>query len=55
MNLEILSEQKTKYQKKTEYFKNIGFDTLASDFQCVVDLIVEMENYIKEKENGKEV
>jgi hypothetical protein len=53
MTLEYLSEQKTKYQKKTEYFKNIGFDNLAADFQGVVDLISEMENYIKEKENGE--
>ena len=53
MTLEFLSDQKTKYQQKTEYFKNIGFDTLAADFQDVVDLIEEMENYIKEKENGK--
>jgi hypothetical protein len=52
MTLEYLSEQKTKYQKKTEYFKNIGFDVLATDFQGIVDLIGEMENYIKEKENG---
>jgi hypothetical protein len=53
MTLEYLSEQKTKYQQKSEYFKNIGFDILAADFQEVVDLIGEMENYIKEKENGK--
>ena len=52
MMLEILNEQKTKYQQKSEYFKNIGFDVLATDFQGVVDLIGEMENYIKEKENG---
>ena len=52
MTLEYLNEQKTKHQKKTEYFKNIGFDTLVADFQGVVDLICEMESYIKEKENG---
>jgi hypothetical protein len=55
MQLEYLSEQKLKYQQKSEYFQNLGFDTLAADFQCVVDLIGEMENYIKEKENGNEV
>jgi hypothetical protein len=43
-----------KYQKKTEYFKKINFDNLPTDFQGVVDLIGEMENYIKEKENGKD-
>lgn len=46
MTLGYLNEQKTKYQKKAEYFKNIGFDNLAADFQSVVDLIGEMENYI---------
>lgn len=55
MTLEFLNEQKTKYQQKIEYFKNIGFDHLVADFQGVVDLIGEMENYIKEKENGEEV
>ena len=55
MTLEHLNEQKIKYQKKTEYFKNISFDNLATNFQGIVDLIGEMERYIKEKENGKEV
>ena len=54
MTLEYLNEQKTKYQQKDEYFKKIGFEHLAADFQGVVDLIGEMENYIKEKENGKD-
>ena len=54
MTLEYLNEKKTRYQNKTEYFKNIGFDTLTADFQGIVDLIGEMENYIKEKENGKD-
>ena len=48
MTLEYLNEQRTKYQRKTEYFKNIGFDHLTEDFHDVVDLIGEMENYIKE-------
>ena len=52
MTLEYLAEQKEKYQQKQSYFKNIGFDVLTTDFQGVVDIIVEMENYIKEKENG---
>lgn len=55
MTLEYLAEQKTKCQDKTDYFKKIGFDNLATDFQGVVDLIGEMEDYIKEKENGTEV
>jgi hypothetical protein len=54
MILEQLTQQKEKYQDKQVYFKNIGFDNLAADFQNVVDLIGEMENYIKEKENGKD-
>lgn len=52
MTLEYLMEQKTKYQQKSEYFKKIGFDTLAADFQGVVDLIAEVENYIN-TENKK--
>lgn len=52
MTLEYLKEQKEKYQQKQTYFKNIGFDTLTEDFQGIVDLISEIENYIKEKENG---
>ena len=46
MTLEYLNEQKTKYQQKCDYFKRIEFNTLAADFQGVVDLIGEMENYI---------
>lgn len=48
MTLEYLNERKIKYQQKIEYFQNIGFDNLAADFQDVVNLIDEMENYIKE-------
>ena len=55
MTIECLSEKKSYYDDKCNYYKNLGFDILASEFQGVVDLIVEMENYIKEKENGKEV
>lgn len=54
MTLEYLKEQKEKYQKKQTSFKNIVFDNLAADFQGVVDLIGEMEDYIKEKENGED-
>ena len=48
MTLEYLAEQKVKYQEKADYFKKIGFDNLATDFQGVVDLIGEMEEYMKE-------
>lgn len=53
MTIEYLGEQKEKYQQKAEYFKKIGFDNLAADFQGVVDLIGEMENYIREEVNDK--
>ena len=53
MTLEYWKEQKEKYQEKADYFKKLGFDILATDFQDVVDLIGEMEKYIKEQENGK--
>ena len=54
MTLEYLVEQKSKYQDKADYFKSIGFDNLATEFQSVVDLIGKMEEYLKEKENGKD-
>ena len=53
MTLEYLAEQKVKYQDKTKYFKSVGFDNLATEFQGVVDLIGKMEDYIKEKDNGE--
>lgn len=52
MTLEYLTEQKEKFIQKVDYFKGIGFDVLTADFQCIVDLIRKMEDYIKEKENG---
>lgn len=45
VTLEYLKEQKEKYQTKADYFKKLGFDNLAADFQGVVDLI---ESFIKE-------
>lgn len=53
MTLEYLADQKVKYQDKADYFKSIGFDSLVIDFQSMMDLIGEMEEYIKEKENGE--
>ena len=49
MTLEYLEKQKEKYQNKLDYFLAIGFDNLANSFQGVVNLIAEMEEYIKEK------
>lgn len=49
MTLEKLAKQKEKYQKKQQYFSAIGFDTLANDFQRMMDLIGEMEEYIKKE------
>lgn len=54
ITLEYLAEQKEKYQSKSDYFKNISFDTLATDFQGIVDLIGEMEEHMKEKDNGED-
>jgi hypothetical protein len=54
MTTEYLAVKKNYYESKRNYFNNIGFDTLAADFQGIVDLIGEMETYIKEKENGKD-
>ena len=53
MTLEYLKERKEKYQNKEKYFSAIGFDNLANDFRGVVDLIGEMEDYIKEKDEEK--
>ena len=55
ITLEYLAEQKSKYQDKADYFNKIDFNNLAADFQGVVDLIAEMEENMKEKENGQEV
>ena len=54
MTLEYLAEQKVKYQDKVDYFKSIGFDGLATEFQGMADLIGKMEEYMKEKENGED-
>lgn len=53
MTLEHLAEQKAVYQAKVDYFKNISLDILAANFQGVVDLISNMEEYVKEKENDQ--
>jgi protein-tyrosine phosphatase len=52
MTLEHLEKQKEKYQNKQQYFLAIGFDGLANDFQKMVDLIGEMEEYIKKEEKS---
>ena len=54
MTSEYLAETKAYYESKCNYVKNIEFDTFAADYQGIVNLINEMENYIKEKENGKD-
>lgn len=51
MTLEHLTEQKAKYQERRDYFKKLGFDVLASDFQGIVDLIEEMEKCVEEDIN----
>lgn len=54
MTLEYLNEQKIKYQEKQKYFAIFSFERIANDFQEVVNLIEEMEKYVKEKEDGKD-
>jgi hypothetical protein len=49
MTKEYLTEQKTKYQERRDYYKNLGFDVLTSEFQGMVDLIEEMERNINEQ------
>lgn len=51
MTKEYLEEQKAKYQERRDYFKKLGFDVLASDFQGVIDLINEMEKRVEENAN----
>lgn len=53
MTKEYLTEQKTKYQERHDYYKNLGFDVLASEFQGMVDLIEEMEKCVEGKEDGQ--
>ena len=48
MTLEYLAEKKAYYEGKCTYFKNIEFDTLAADYQGMVDLVTEMENNLKQ-------
>ena len=54
ITLEYLVEQKTKYQNKVNYFSKMDYDHLTADFQSVVNLISEMEEYIKEQNDGKD-
>ena len=53
MTKEYLTELKTKYQERHDYYKNLGFDVLASDFQGIVDLIEEMEKFAEEDTNDQ--
>ena len=53
MTLEDLEKQKEKYRKKMQYFLAIGFDSIASDFQKMIELIDEMEDYIKKEEENE--
>ena len=55
MTLEYLAEKKAQYENKYDYFQKLEFNNLATDFKGVIDLICEMENYIKEKDNGEKV
>lgn len=49
ITLEHLQDQREKYEKKAKYFKNIDFEILSTDYQGVVDLIEQIEQFIKKK------
>ena len=51
MTKEYLEEQKAKYQERRDYYKKLGFDVIASDFQGVIDLINEMEKRVEDSTN----
>ena len=55
ITLEYLQEQREKYTKKAKYFKNIDFEILSADYQGVVDLIDQIEGFVKEKQTENEV
>jgi hypothetical protein len=50
---EHLTEKKAKYQERADYYKKLGFDVLEVEFNGIVQLIEEMEEYLKENDNGK--
>jgi hypothetical protein len=54
MTKEYLVERKTKYQERHDYYKKLGFDVLASDFQGIVDLIEEMEKCAEGERDEKD-
>ena len=54
MTLEHLAEQKTKYQERADYYKELGFDVLEAEFNGIVQLIEEMADYLKEHEHGED-
>lgn len=54
ITLEYLAEQKLKYQEKADYFQKLTYEHLTEDFQNMVKLIEEMEEYVKEQSDGKD-
>lgn len=54
ITLEYLAEQREKYEKKAKYFKNIDFEILSADYQEVVDLIKQIEGFVREKQTENE-
>lgn len=52
MIIDSLTRRKAQYEEKYNYYRNIGFDALASDFEGILDLISEMENYINTELGG---
>ena len=50
---EYLAEQKSKYQDRADYYKKLGFDILESEFNGIVQLIEETEDYLNGHDNEK--
>lgn len=46
VTLEYIAEQRTKYQRLFEYYQNLGFEHLASEFKNVVDFLNATEEHL---------
>ncbi len=46
VTLEYIAEQRTKYQGLVEYYQNLGFEHLASEFKNVVDFLNATEEHL---------
>lgn len=46
ITLEYIAEQRTKYQGLVEYYQNLGFEHLASEFKHMVAFLNAAEEHI---------